>query len=117
MPVNGKNPLKGADHSSLSSSQSVGDPLRTCPGPTGHWIKVKLLREGDENPRPQYWPKNNPLPYANEHFKASIGGFGDNSLTSQGYSSIENVPAGTCTFKFDKFYADIDVYFEKQLKE
>jgi len=66
--------------------------------------------------RESWWPSRRGEAYGSEPFSAVLtDGHRDGSLDAAGMVRFDDIPAGSCEFLFNKFYDEIDKYFNDQL--
>lgn len=64
-----------------------------------------------------WWPARKVEAYSSEPFYAWLtDGEKTGSLNGAGMVRFDGIPAGTCGFRFHKFYDEIDQFFKKELR-
>src|SRR5688572_4207107 len=85
------------------SDDPVGEVTKPCP--KKFWIKTHLIRLPDQKARPDWWPSDAGGPYPYEPYTAEItDGHKESALDSDGFAGYENIPAGSCSWKFTTFF-------------
>ncbi|MCC6532350.1 MAG: hypothetical protein IT531_07370 [Burkholderiales bacterium] len=80
--------------------------------PEKHWIEVRLVKEPDRSKRPPWWPSDRLRDYRDEKFTAETPiGLLEEETERGGAWRLDDIPAGACTFEFDRFFDDIIEYF------
>ena len=101
--------------SAFFSNTLLHKPIAPC---DLHWISVQLIRHPDLQARPAWWPRPQKPPYNSEPYKANTTkGEKVDSLNGYGIARYDNIPAGTCQFRFNRFYEKIDQFFRDQLHD
>ncbi len=92
-------------------SNNVGDPATPCT--TLEWIKIRLIRLADAQPRPQWWrPGGKAGPYPSEPCTVELtNGTEKGSLDGNGVTEHANLPAGVCSIHFTRFYKALEQMF------
>ena len=96
------------------SARKPDQPVEPCA--KLHWIKVTLVREADKSARPAYWPSGTSVPYADEPYNATLTNQSATSnLDSAGSARYDDIPCGSCRFRFPEFFQTIDEFFVEKL--
>jgi hypothetical protein len=87
-----------------SGDNNLGDPVTPCTTP--QWIKIRLIRLPEKQPRPQWWrPGGKADPYPSEPCTVELtNGTDTGALDANGASEHANLPAGVCSIHFIRFY-------------
>src|ERR1035438_5844951 len=86
------------------SDSPVGEVVKSCPLKL-HWIKARLISLPDQKTRPDWWPEDTGGPYPYEPLTAEItDGPKVSALDGGGFSEYDQIPAGSCSWKFTAFF-------------
>jgi hypothetical protein len=98
-PASGSNAAKPP-----SGANPVGNPVQPCS--KLHWIKIRLLRLPDAQPRPEWWkPDGAADPYPSEPCTIELtNGTEIGALDGQGSTEHTSLPPGVCSIHFTRFY-------------
>ena len=100
--------------SGSSDERPVADPVEPCPNK--HFFHVAVVPRPDSAPRPDYWAPQGGNPYAYESFAAQLpNGPKNGKLNGSGGVRVDDIPAGACQLKMDKFFKTVTDYFEREV--
>ena len=99
--------------SGSSHERPVADPVERCPNK--HWITIRVVPRPDSGPRPDYWAPLVGNAFAAEPFNAQLpNGQKSGKLDGSGAMRFDDIPAGACQWKMDKFFKAVTDYFERE---
>lgn len=86
------------------SDSPITEVVTLCPVKL-HWIKVQLISLPDQKTKPDWWPEDTGGPYPYEPFNAEItDGRKVSALDGAGFSEYNQIPGGSCSWKFTGFF-------------
>ena len=78
-----------------------------------HWVEIRLVPLPDAAPRKNWWRPAQGVTYAQEPFTAEVtDGQKDSALGGGASARYDNIPGGTCSWTFTRFFDQIEKAFK-----
>jgi len=94
--------------------KKVDNPVESCPNNESIEVLLKRLKRNEAY---EWWPQEEQLPYCAEQYDMKHTEAEENGkLSQQGTTLVSNIPTGSCSIKYSKFYSEIENWMKEKLQ-